>query len=43
MDSIRRRPWNGLDESGARVASGVYLYRLATAGFAAVRKLVVLE
>jgi hypothetical protein len=33
----------GLDAAGARVASGVYFYRLVTAGFTAARKLVVLE
>jgi hypothetical protein len=32
--------WNGLDEVGRQVASGVYFYTLKTAGFTATRKLI---
>jgi hypothetical protein len=35
--------WNGLDENGLRVSSGVYLYRLEAGDFMATRKLVVLK
>lgn len=35
--------WNGTDQSRENVASGVYLYRLETAGFSATRKLVLMR
>ena len=35
--------WNGTGQSGKNVASGVYLYRLETAGFSATRKLVLMR
>ena len=36
--------WNGLDKNGARVESGVYIYRMSSsAGFSATRKLVLLK
>jgi len=35
--------WNGLDESGQRVASGVYYYRLDTKDFSTTRKMVLLK
>jgi flagellar hook assembly protein FlgD len=35
--------WNGLDETGNRVASGVYFYRLVTADFDATRKMVLMK
>jgi hypothetical protein len=35
--------WDGQDESGLEVASGIYLYRLATDGFADTKKLVLLR
>ena len=38
-----RVTWNGLDTTGARVANGVYLYRLEAPGFAATRKMIVLK
>ena len=36
-------PWDGRDHSGARVANGVYLYRLQAGAIARVRKMLVLE
>ena len=35
--------WDGRDEGGARVSSGVYFYRFKTGSFSAVRKMLVLE
>ncbi len=35
--------WNGRDQFGNRVASGVYLYRLSTKSFQQTRKLVILK
>jgi hypothetical protein len=35
--------WNGLDDAGHRVSSGVYLYRLRTDDYAATKKMVVLK
>ncbi len=35
--------WDGRDDRGRRVASGVYFYRLELAGFAATRKMVLLK
>jgi hypothetical protein len=35
--------WDGFDDSGERVASGVYFYRLSVGSFALTRKLVVLH
>lgn len=35
--------WDGTDANGERVASGVYLYRLSTAGFNATRKMLLLH
>jgi YD repeat-containing protein len=36
-------PWNGDNENGERVASGVYLYRLTTPGFSQTRKMLLLK
>ena len=36
-------PWDGRDQRGARVANGVYLYRLQAGTVAEVRKMLVLE
>ena len=35
--------WDGRDESGGAVSSGVYFYRLQAGGLKAVRKLVLLQ
>ena len=35
--------WNGLNEAGERVASGVYFYRLATPGFTQTRKMILIK
>ena len=35
--------WNGLDENGRRVSSGVYFYRMSAGDFTAVRKMVILK
>jgi hypothetical protein len=35
--------WDGADEAGERVSSGIYIYRLETEGFTAARKLTVLK
>jgi flagellar hook assembly protein FlgD len=35
--------WDGRDESGHSVASGVYLYQLNAEGFSSERKMLVLE
>jgi hypothetical protein len=38
-----RVAWNGLDDEGRRVASGLYLARLDTKGFSATKKLVLIR
>jgi len=38
-----RSVWDGRDENGARVASGVYLYVLQTSGFSSVKRMVLLQ
>ena len=35
--------WNGRDQHGLSVASGVYFYRMEAPGFAATRKMVLLK
>ena len=35
--------WNGLNENGMSVSSGVYFYRLQTDNFVQVRKLMILR
>jgi len=39
----KQAQWNGKDEAGMRVASGVYLYRLTAADFAATRALLLMK
>jgi hypothetical protein len=39
----RKATWNGLDENGQRVASGVYFYRLNAPGYKMTRKMVFLK
>jgi hypothetical protein len=36
-------PWDGTNNLGADVASGIYFYKMATAGFSATRKMVLLR
>ena len=38
-----RATWDGADEAGAPVASGVYVYRLQAGGFQQVRKMILLK
>jgi hypothetical protein len=35
--------WDGRNEGGAAVASGIYFYKMETAGFVATKKLVMLR
>jgi hypothetical protein len=35
--------WDGLDDGGRRVASGIYYYRLDTGDFSATRRLLVIR
>jgi hypothetical protein len=35
--------WDGIDDRGARLSSGVYFYRLTAGGYSAMRKLVMLK
>lgn len=36
-----RHVWNGIDDSGKRVASGIYFYKLKTESYESVRKMIV--
>lgn len=36
-------PWNGQDESGSRLASGVYFCRMTAGEFAATRRVVLID
>ena len=38
-----RLAWNGRDQADRMVASGVYFYRLATAGFSQTRKMTLIK
>ena len=35
--------WNGQDDRGKKVASGVYFYRLQAGGFTTTRKMVIIK
>jgi flagellar hook assembly protein FlgD len=35
--------WNGLDEAGKSVSSGVYLYKLETAGASQTRRMLLMK
>jgi flagellar hook assembly protein FlgD len=36
-------PWNGLNDRGSAVASGIYFYKMETNGFTATKKMVMLR
>lgn len=40
---VYRKTWNGLDEQGRRVASGVFIYQMRAGQFTASRKLVMMK
>ena len=40
---VRRVEWDGTDDRGRRVASGIYFYRLENAGEVRTRKMVLLK
>ena len=42
-EGVNEISWNGTDETGRRVASGVYFFRLRTLGTDYSRKMVVLR
>ena len=39
----KRVMWNGRDNSGSRVATGVYFYRMTAPGFTSTRKMILLQ
>jgi flagellar hook assembly protein FlgD len=36
-------PWDGRNNAGADVASGIYFYKMETKGFSATKKMVILK
>ena len=43
LDRSRAAYWDGRNEYGEGVASGVYFYRFTTGGFSAIRRMVILK
>jgi len=41
--TVHEVKWNGLNDAGAQVSSGVYFYKLVTEGYTATRKMVLLK
>jgi hypothetical protein len=42
-ENVKPVTWDGRNQAGQRVASGIYFYKLATKGFTKTRKMVLLE
>ena len=40
---VYRVRWDGKDQNGTRISSGVYLYRLTANGFTATRRMLLLK
>ncbi|MYF56279.1 T9SS type A sorting domain-containing protein, partial [Candidatus Poribacteria bacterium] len=43
QDRSRAAYWNGLNDVGERVSSGVYFYRLSTSSFDQMRRMIILK
>lgn len=43
VDRVKAAYWDGRNDTGERVASGVYLYRLTAGNYAAMRRMLILK